>query len=74
MRPVSAPRWRVPTIDEVKEIQRRLNQRGFKTDGVDGRTGSDTVKAIRAFQKKVGMQPADGYAGLKVLARLRQGS
>jgi membrane-bound lytic murein transglycosylase B len=65
---------RPPTLDEVKEIQRRLNQHGFKTDGVDGRTGSDTVKAILAFQKKVGMEPADGYAGLKVLARLRQGS
>jgi hypothetical protein len=63
---------RVPTIDEVKEIQRRLNERGFKTDGIDGRTGSDTVRAIAAFQKKVGMEPADGYAGLKVLARLRQ--
>jgi lytic murein transglycosylase len=65
---------RVPTIDEVKEIQRRLNEHGFKTDGIDGRTGSDTVKAILAFQRKVGMEPADGYAGLKVLARLRQGS
>ncbi|HZL30236.1 MAG TPA: lytic murein transglycosylase [Pseudolabrys sp.] len=64
---------RVPTIDEVKEIQRRLNERGFKTDGVDGRTGSDTVRAIGAFQKSVGMKP-DGYAGLKVLARLRQGA
>jgi membrane-bound lytic murein transglycosylase B len=65
---------RPPTLNEVKEIQRRLNEQGFKTDGVDGRTGSDTVKAILAFQKKVGMEPADGYAGLKVLARLRQGS
>ena len=65
---------RVPTLAEVKEIQRRLNERGFPTDGVDGRTGSDTVKAIIAFQKKVGMQPVDGYAGLKVLARLRQGA
>ena len=65
---------RVPTLAEVKEIQRRLNEHGFKTDGIDGRTGSDTVKAIIAFQKKVGMQPADGYAGLKVLARLRQAS
>jgi hypothetical protein len=64
---------RIPTIDEVKEIQRRLNQRGFKTDGIDGRTGSDTLRAILAFQKKVGMEPADGYAGLKVLTRLRQG-
>ena len=63
---------RVLTIDEVKEIQRRLNERGFKTDGIDGRTGSDTVKAIGAFQKSVGMEPVDGYAGLKVLARLRQ--
>jgi peptidoglycan lytic transglycosylase B len=63
---------RVPTLAEVKEIQRRLNERGFKTDGIDGRTGSDTVKAVLAFQKKVGMDPADGYAGLKVLARLRQ--
>jgi membrane-bound lytic murein transglycosylase B len=65
---------RVPTVDEVKEIQRRLNEQGFKTDGVDGRTGSDTIKAVLAYQKKVGMEPADGYAGLKVLARLRQGS
>ncbi len=65
---------RTPTIDEVKEIQRRLNEQGFKTDGIDGRTGSDTIKAILAFERKVGMEPADGYAGLKVLARLRQGS
>ena len=65
---------RAPTLEEVKEIQRRLNEHGFKTDGIDGRTGSDTVKAIVAFQKKVGMEPADGYAGLKVLARLRQGA
>jgi len=64
---------RPPTLEEVKEIQRRLNEKGFKTDGVDGRTGSDTVKAILAYERKIGMQPADGYAGLKVLARLRQG-
>jgi hypothetical protein len=30
------------------------------------------VRAIIAFQKKTGMEP-DGYAGLKLLARLRQG-
>jgi len=65
---------RIPTLLEVKEIQRRLNERGFPTDGIDGRVGSDTVRAVLAFQKKVGMVPADGYAGLKVLARLRQGS
>jgi membrane-bound lytic murein transglycosylase B len=65
---------RVPTLDEVKEIQRRLGEQGFKIDSVDGRAGSDTVKAVQAFQKKVGMDPADGYAGLRVLGRLRQGS
>jgi lytic murein transglycosylase len=65
---------RPPTLAEVKEIQRRLNDKGFKTDGIDGRTGSDTLKAILTYEKKVGMQPADGYAGLKVLARLRQGA
>ena len=64
---------RTPSLDEVKEIQRRLNESGFKTDGIDGRTGSDTVRAILAYQKKVGMEPADGYAGLKLLGRLRQG-
>ena len=64
---------RTPSLDEVKEIQRRLNESGFKTDGIDGRTGSDTVRAILTYQKKVGMEPADGYAGLKLLARLRQG-
>jgi lytic murein transglycosylase len=62
---------RIPTIDEVKEIQRRLNGLGFKTDGIDGRTGSDTVRAILAYQKKNGIEP-DGYAGLKLLAHLRQ--
>ena len=65
---------RPPTLAEMQEIQRRLNEQGFRTDGADGRVGSDTVAAIRAFQQKVGMQPADGYAGLKVLARLRQGT
>ena len=37
------------------------------------KNGSDTMVAVRAWQKKVGMEPADGYAGLKVLARLQAG-
>jgi hypothetical protein len=64
---------RAPTVAEVQEIQRRLTELGFDTGGVDGRVGRDTMRAIRAFQNKVGMQPADGYAGLKLLTRLRQG-
>jgi hypothetical protein len=30
------------------------------------------MKAVRDFQTQMGMTPADGYGGLKVLARLRQ--
>ncbi|MDB5599337.1 MAG: lytic transglycosylase [Xanthobacteraceae bacterium] len=65
---------RTPTLAEVQEIQTRLTKLGFDTGGTDGRVGNDTMKAVRDFQKKVGMQPADGYAGIKLLARLRQGA
>jgi membrane-bound lytic murein transglycosylase B len=65
---------RLPTLAEVQEIQRRLTELGFDTGGTDGRVGRDTMLAVRAFQRKVGMQPDDGYAGLQLLARLRQGS
>jgi membrane-bound lytic murein transglycosylase B len=55
-------------------LQQRLTNAGFETGGVDGRIGTGTMRAVRDYQKKVGLEPADGYAGLKVLARLRQGS
>jgi membrane-bound lytic murein transglycosylase B len=58
----------------LKELQQRLTNAGFETGGVDGRIGTGTMRAVRDYQKKVGLEPADGYAGLKVLARLRQGS
>jgi lytic murein transglycosylase len=65
---------RTPTLAELQEIQRRLTALGFDTGGIDGRVGNDTMAAVRNYQRKVGLDPADGYAGLKVLARLRQGS
>jgi hypothetical protein len=64
---------RTPTLAEVQEIQQRLTSLGFDTGGTDGRVGNDTMMAIRNFQHKAGMEPADGYAGVKLLARLRQG-
>jgi membrane-bound lytic murein transglycosylase B len=64
---------RALTLAEVQEMQVRLTKAGFDTGGTDGRVGNDTMKAIRDFQVKAGLQPADGYGGLKVLARLRQG-
>ena len=60
------------TLPEVQEVQRRLSKMGFDTGGTDGRVGRDTMVAVRDFQRKAGLQPADGYPGLKVLARLRQ--
>jgi peptidoglycan hydrolase-like protein with peptidoglycan-binding domain len=63
---------RTPTLDEVQEIQRRLTALGFDTGGTDGRVGAATMEAIQKFQRNVGMQPADGYAGVKLLARLRE--
>jgi membrane-bound lytic murein transglycosylase B len=57
----------------VQEIQKRLTALGFDTGGTDGRVGNDTMRAVRTFQRKAGMEPADGYAGVKLLVRLRQG-
>jgi membrane-bound lytic murein transglycosylase B len=64
---------RALTLAEVQEVQQRLTAAGFDTKGTDGRVGAATMVAIQNFQRKVGLTPADGYAGLKVLARLRQG-
>ena len=64
---------RALTLAEVQEIQTRLTKAGFDTGGTDGRVGNDTMKAVRDYQSKMGLLPADGYGGLKVLARLRQG-
>jgi hypothetical protein len=63
-----------PTLAEVEEIQRRLTALGYDTGGADGRIGNDTMLAVRNFQLKIGMTPADGYAGVGLLARLRQAS
>ena len=63
---------RPPTLAEVQEIQRRLTTLGLDTGGTDGRVGNDTMRAVQDFQRKIGMQPADGYAGVTLLARLRQ--
>ena len=65
---------RAPTLTEVQEIQKRLTALGFDTAGTDGRVGLQTMRAVRDFQRKVQMQPADGYSGVKLLARLRQAS
>jgi membrane-bound lytic murein transglycosylase B len=64
---------RALTLAEIQEVQQRLTAAGFDTKGADGRVGAGTMTAVQNFQRKVGLTPADGYPGLKVLARLRQG-
>ncbi|NDV54051.1 lytic murein transglycosylase [Salipiger sp. PrR003] len=61
---------RALTSDERKELQVRLRQAGFDPSGVDGRIGPNTIKALRDYQRAVGVVP-DGYASLEVLHRLR---
>ena len=63
-----------PTVAEIEEIQRRLTALGFDTGGADGRIGNATTVAVQNYQRKLGIEPTDGYAGVKLLARLRQGS
>ena len=65
---------RTPTIAELQELQRRLTALGFDTGGTDGRVGRATMQAVRNYQLKFDITPADGYAGVGLLARLRAAS
>ena len=56
---------------ERVELQTRLNAKGFDTGKPDGIIGFNSRKAIRAYQKKVGLA-ADGYATSSLLERLRR--
>ncbi|TDT99377.1 lytic murein transglycosylase [Azorhizobium sp. AG788] len=62
---------RTLTLAELQEIQQRLTRLGFDTGGTDGRVGNDTMRAVKAFQQRAGLTPADGYPGLQVLTALR---
>lgn len=59
------------TGPQRSEIQRRLNALGYDAGEVDGKFGSRTTEAIKAFQRARGVVP-DGYATPALLALLRQ--
>lgn len=61
---------RALTGEERRELQERLTAAGHDTRGVDGKIGPNTIAAIRAFQRTVGLVP-DGFASLDILDRLR---
>jgi len=62
---------RALTEDERFEVQRRLVRLGFDTGGVDGRIGSKSRAAIRAFQADRGLE-VTGFASLALLEALRR--
>ena len=55
---------------ERRELQQRLTAAGYDTGGIDGQIGPASRRAIRAYQAQAGL-PQDGYAGLRLLERLR---
>jgi lytic murein transglycosylase len=58
------------TIDDRKELQRRLTARGYDTQGADGVIGRNTTEAISAYQAASGL-PVTGEPSLALLQRLR---
>lgn len=57
------------TGDDVKSVQNRLKALGYFTDKVDGKYDGGTAAAVKAFQKRNGLD-ADGVAGTKTYKKL----
>ena len=55
----------------VRELQRALNDLGYRAGQPDGVYGSQTVAAVRRFQREAGL-PEDGIAGRRTLQALNQ--
>lgn len=51
-------------------LQEALNARGFNVGNADSIIGANTRKAVRAFQREMGL-PADGYPTHSLLQRLK---
>jgi hypothetical protein len=47
----------------VRKLQLRLHARGFDPKGADGAYGDNTRKAVRAFQRRSGLQPTGEVTG-----------
>ena len=64
---------RALTQAERFELQRLLVRRGYDTGGIDGRLGSKSRAAIRAFEAAAG-HPVTGAPSLEILKALRRSS
>ncbi len=76
-RPAIASSWPIDDPPLAKpervELQRRLMAMGYDLGGADGVMGSATRAAVRAWQKKRGLD-ADGWAGERLLEHVRKAS
>lgn len=59
-------------MPEIEKLQKDLQAAGFDPNGIDGKYGNGTFKAVQAFQKSKGIQ-ADGQAGPETLKALAGG-
>ncbi|WP_237474451.1 lytic murein transglycosylase [Xanthomonas sp. LMG 8992] len=57
---------------ERRELQTLLLARGHAIGQADGAIGTATRRAIQAEQQRLGLQPADGRAGQRILDALRR--
>lgn len=55
--------------DEVRQIQTKLKRWGYYNGNIDGIFGSQTLEAVKYFQRKNGLT-VDGIAGPKTLAAM----
>ena len=60
---------RALTLAERITLQEKLTAAGFDTGPADGRIGPNTVRALKDWQKAIGV-PADGHASPALLDRL----
>lgn len=58
-------------LEERKALQQALLDRGYNPGPVDGIIGAGTMRALRAWQRDMGL-PADGYASAATLDALFQ--
>lgn len=63
-------RHRALVRDERLELQQRLTEAGYTTQGIDGRIGPNTIAGMRAWQKSRGEVP-DGFPTMDALEALR---
>jgi len=58
------------SFDETQELQKRLSALGYYDGKIDGKIGSGSRDAIKAFQQRLGLTP-DGHPSKEVLTHMR---